>query len=225
MCARTNTAGASRTGCACRWKPSRRCGRGREFIVGIRLSAKDHDPDSLHHATLKDIAAWLDATRLLDYLTITEGTIISYRARGINIPSAYLGKDVFGVHAEAGGTMTSGGTMAQLVAVLERAGRRVDAILLMCRPPDAISTTLPRRRSAFAGRIGTYANLGYRRRADGSVQFPEGQYHVIDIGENTPERDAQVGRKWREMGAQILGGWCGWTPEHIGALRLAVKGG
>ena len=57
------------------------------------------------------------------------------------------------------------------------------------------------------------------------MQFPERQYPVIDIGENTPERYAQVDRQWREMGAQILGGWCGWTPEHIGALRLAVKGG
>ena len=225
MRARTNTAGASRTGCACRWKSSRRCGRGREFIVGIRLSAKDHDPDSLHHATLKEIAAWLDATRLLDYLTITEGTIISYRARGINIPSAYLGKDVFGVHAEAGGTMTSGGTMAQLVAVLERAGRRVDAILLMCRPPQRDLDHAARAPLRLCRPHRGLRQPRHRRRADGSVQFPEGQYHVIDIGENTPERCAQVGRKWREMGAQILGGWCGLTPEHIGALRLAVKGG
>jgi S-methylmethionine-dependent homocysteine/selenocysteine methylase len=98
-------------------------------------------------------------------------------------------------------------------------------MLLMCRPPDAISTTLPRLRSAFSGPLGAYANLGYRRRADGSVQFPERQYPVIDIGENTPERYAQVDRQWREMGAQILGGRCGSTPEHIGALRSAVEGG
>jgi len=68
---------------------------GRDFIVGIRLSAEDHDPDGLHHETLKEIAARLNAAGLIDYFTITEGTIISYRARGINNPSAYLGKNVF----------------------------------------------------------------------------------------------------------------------------------
>jgi 2,4-dienoyl-CoA reductase-like NADH-dependent reductase (Old Yellow Enzyme family) len=188
---------------------------GREFIVGIRLSARDHDPDSLHHETLKEIAPQLDPTRLLDYLTITEGRIISYRARGINIPAAYLGKDVFGVHVEAGGTMTSGETMAELVAALERAGCRVDAILLMCCPPDAISTTLPRRRSAFAGSHRGLRQPRYRRRADGSVQFPERQYHVIDIGENTPERYAQVARQWRRRGLQQQG-----AGYHPAGLRI-----
>ena len=130
-----------------------------------------------------------------------------------------------GIHAEPAGTMTSGETMAELVTALGRAGRRVDAILLMCRPPDAISTTLPKLRAAFPGPVGAYANVGYRRRAGGPVQFPERQYHVIDIGENTPERYAQFGREWRRMGAQIVGGCCGSTPEHIGALRAVVKGG
>jgi 2,4-dienoyl-CoA reductase-like NADH-dependent reductase (Old Yellow Enzyme family)/NADPH-dependent 2,4-dienoyl-CoA reductase/sulfur reductase-like enzyme len=68
---------------------------GQDFVVGVRISGDDHDPDGLDHASLKEIARRLDRTGLVDYFTITGGTILSYRARGINIPSAYHGKNVF----------------------------------------------------------------------------------------------------------------------------------
>lgn len=138
--------------------------------------------------------------------------------------AAKSGLPVFlGIHATPAGTMTNGETMEQLVGDLKRAGRHVDAILLMCSAPDAISATQPRLRAAFPGPIGAYANVGYKR-ASQPPRYPESQYHVIEIGENTPERYVQYGRQWREMGAQIIGGCCGTTPEHIGALRPVVKG-
>jgi dimethylglycine catabolism A len=68
---------------------------GRDFIVGVRISGDDHDPDGLDHLSLKEIGRRLNVTGLVDYFTITGGTILSYRARGINIPSAYHGKNVF----------------------------------------------------------------------------------------------------------------------------------
>ena len=128
-----------------------------------------------------------------------------------------------GVHATRGGTMTNGETMEELVRSLEAAGHNVDAILLMCSPPEAISATLPRLRAAFDGPIGAYANIGYKR-ANLPARFPERQYHVIETGENTPARYAEHGREWLEMGAQIIGGCCGTTPDHIAALRPTVKG-
>jgi methionine synthase I (cobalamin-dependent) len=130
---------------------------------------------------------------------------------------------LLGVHATAAGTMTSGETMTELVAALRAAGSRVDAILLMCCPPAAISATLPQLRAAFAGPIGAYANVGYKR-AGQPPRYPESQYHVIEIGDNTPERYAEYGRQWREAGAQILGGCCATTPDHIAALAPVVKG-
>jgi S-methylmethionine-dependent homocysteine/selenocysteine methylase len=127
-----------------------------------------------------------------------------------------------GSHGTTEGTMTSGETMEQLVDALKRAGLPVDAILLMCSSPEGISATLPKLRRAYAGPIGAYANVGYRR-VPGGPKAPDTRYHVVEIGENTPERYAEYGRDWLAMGAQIVGGCCATTPEHIAALRPVVK--
>jgi len=126
-----------------------------------------------------------------------------------------------GMHPSPTGTTTNGETMDQVVAALAQAGQSVDAILLMCRPPEEISVTLPKLRAAFGGPIGAYANIGYRRAAQ-PPRFPERQVFEIDVGENTPARYAQHGQTWLEMGAQIVGGCCATTPEHIAALRPVV---
>ena len=123
-----------------------------------------------------------------------------------------------GIHPTAEGRMTSGETMEQLVSALEE--RMPDAILLMCRTPEDVSATLPNLRDAFSGPIGAYANTGYERSADAGAR----QYHTIDIGANTPDRYAEVCEEWIQVGAQIVGGCCGTTPEHIAALRPLVKG-
>ena len=95
-------------------------------------------------------------------------------------------------------------------------GRRVDCILAMCSAPGFISDRLPALRAAFEGPIGAYANIGYR-------------YDTRDeddlFGEHTPDRYADYGRQWLDMGAQIVGGCCATGPEHIRALRPVVKGG
>jgi S-methylmethionine-dependent homocysteine/selenocysteine methylase len=122
-----------------------------------------------------------------------------------------------GIHPTAEGTMTSGETMEQLVAGLD--GQMPDAILLMCRTPEDVSATLPALRDAFSGPIGAYANTGYERSADASAR----QYHTIDVGANTPDRYAEVCEEWVQMGAQIVGGCCGTTPEHIATLRPLVR--
>ena len=95
-------------------------------------------------------------------------------------------------------------------------GHRVDCILAMCSAPEYISDRLPALRAAFEGPIGAYANIGYR-------------YDTKDeddlFGEHTPDRYAEYGRQWLNMGAQIVGGCCATGPEHIRALRPVVKGG
>ena len=119
----------------------------------------------------------------------------------------------------ADGTMVSGETMDQLAAALE--GHRVDAILLMCSDPTAISAGLPRLRDAFSGVIGAYPNIGYSALAslrDASENDFDGT--VL----NTPSQMAAFANNWLEMGAQIVGGCCGTGPEHIMAMREVVKG-
>jgi S-methylmethionine-dependent homocysteine/selenocysteine methylase len=118
-----------------------------------------------------------------------------------------------GIHATAAGTMTSGETMQELMDALS--GGEPDAILLMCRPPEHISATLPKLRAAFGGPVGAYADIGYGRDPDPT----KWRYHTIDIGANSPRRYAEFGQQWLDGGAQIIGGCCATTPEHIAALR------
>ena len=63
---------------------------GRDFIVGARVSGDDRVPGGLERDDLLEITVRLDQTGLLDYFTVTGGTISTYRSRGYNIPSAYF---------------------------------------------------------------------------------------------------------------------------------------
>ena len=124
-------------------------------------------------------------------------------------------------HVTEEGKMQFGETVEQLAKALK--GHPVDAILVMCSDPQAISATLPRLRAAYTGPIGAYANIGYERPPEG-IETPDQQWHLIDIGEYTPERYAEYVQSWLEMGAQILGGCCATTPAHIKAIRPLMKG-
>ncbi|MGA7673123.1 MAG: FAD-dependent oxidoreductase [Nitrolancea sp.] len=63
---------------------------GRDFIVGARVSGDDRVPGGISPHELLDIIVRLDQTGLLDYFTVTGGTISTYSSRGYNIPSAYF---------------------------------------------------------------------------------------------------------------------------------------
>ncbi len=117
------------------------------------------------------------------------------------------------------GTMHSGETLGELINALR--GHSVDAILLMCSYPTAISACLPTLHAAFDGPIGAYGHLGY----DENPKFgtsPDEPYFTIDIMEYTPKRYAEFAREWREMGAQIIGGCCSTGPKHIAELPAAL---
>ena len=109
----------------------------------------------------------------------------------------------------------TGETIEALVDALQ--GRRVDAILPMCVPPDYIATTLPRLRAVYDGPIGAYANIGYKNTRR-EVAYPTTQFLEIQV-EHTPGDYAACVHDWLDMGAQIIGGCCASTPEHIAALR------
>ena len=119
------------------------------------------------------------------------------------------------------GTMRSGERFDQLAQSLK--GRPVRAVLAMCSTPESISASLPNLRAAFDVPVGAYANIGYKR-GERPVKFPERQFHVIENSDYPPERYAEFGLEWLGMGAQIVGGCCASTPDHIEALRAVVKG-
>ena len=99
-----------------------------------------------------------------------------------------------------------------------RAARRfeemgVSALLLNCLPPDHVDGMLPWLRDFTDLPLGVYPNLGYF--SDAGWRFDE---------ETGPERYAELALAWREQGAQIVGGCCGTSPEHIAAARKRLAG-
>ncbi len=121
-------------------------------------------------------------------------------------------------HIRDDGAMQHGESYGQLVDAL--GDRQVDGILLMCSHPGAISAGLPLLRRAYDGAIGAYPNHGYGKH---SHKLDEGhQWHSLDTESYGPEDLAADARAWIAMGAQIVGGCCSTTPDHIVAVRRAV---
>ncbi len=118
------------------------------------------------------------------------------------------------------GTLYGGGTLEELAIALK--GSPVAGVMLMCSYPAQISTGLPRLRKTFDGPIGCYAHLGYDKNPHWGE--PGEPYFLIDRLGYTPERYAECAVEWKQVGAQIIGGCCATGPDHIEALRRALRG-
>ncbi|MGI8781706.1 MAG: homocysteine S-methyltransferase family protein, partial [Solirubrobacteraceae bacterium] len=98
-----------------------------------------------------------------------------------------------------------------------RAARRVEeigvaALLVNCIPPDHVDGMVSYLRDFTDLPLGAYPNLGYLTN-DGWRQDP-----------GVPaEEYASMALRWREEGAQIVGGCCGVGPEQIAAARTALS--
>ena len=97
-----------------------------------------------------------------------------------------------------------------------RAARRfeelgVGALLVNCLPVDHVPGMLSWLRDFTKLPLGVYPNLGHL--AGPLWRFDE---------EIDPERYAELALGWRAEGAQIVGGCCGTTPEHIAAAAEAL---
>lgn len=103
------------------------------------------------------------------------------------------------------GRLFTGETLAQAAAVLQPLG--VEAILLNCAPPDDISAGMRELVPHMRVPVGAYAHIG---------RFDPPEWMFTD--EYPPAKYRDVAAGWKQMGAQILGGCCGTTPDHIAAL-------
>jgi S-methylmethionine-dependent homocysteine/selenocysteine methylase/SAM-dependent methyltransferase len=97
-----------------------------------------------------------------------------------------------------------------------RAARRfeemgVAALLINCLPVDHVPGMLPWLRDFTDLPLGVYPNLGYL--AGDRWRFDE------RVG---PDEYVRLALEWRAEGAQIIGGCCGTTPEHIRAAAAAL---
>lgn len=87
----------------------------------------------------------------------------------------------------------------------------VGAMLINCLPADHVPGMLPWLRDFTDLPLGVYPNLG----------------RYLDPGWKTDERVgpaeyARLALQWREEGAQIIGGCCGVSPEHIAPLGQSL---
>jgi S-methylmethionine-dependent homocysteine/selenocysteine methylase/SAM-dependent methyltransferase len=99
-----------------------------------------------------------------------------------------------------------------------RAARRfeemgVGALLINCLPVDHVPGMISWLRDFTDLPLGVYPNLGYL--GGNRWRFDD------EIG---PAEYAQLAVAWREEGAQIIGGCCGTTPDHIAAAAAALAG-
>lgn len=117
-----------------------------------------------------------------------------------------------GIPRYAGGPQDADGSlMARAVATLEKLG--VAAVLLNCMPRELIPGMLPLLRASTSLPLGIYPNVGTYRNPGWSFDD--------DV---TPETYAADAARWRDTeGAQIIGGCCGTTPEHIAAVAEMLR--
>jgi S-methylmethionine-dependent homocysteine/selenocysteine methylase/SAM-dependent methyltransferase len=99
-----------------------------------------------------------------------------------------------------------------------RAARRfeemgIGALLINCIPPDHVEGMVSYLRDFTDLPLGVYPNLGYY--SDRGWRFAPG------IG---GDEYAEMALRWREEGAQIIGGCCGVRPEHIAAAARRLEG-
>ena len=88
------------------------------------------------------------------------------------------------------------------------------AFFIQCTDHDLVSPALTALVAEVGGSavVGVYAN-------DGRTWI-DMRWHGDRV---TPRAYAAAALEWREIGARVIGGCCGTTPEHIAALRDALR--
>jgi S-methylmethionine-dependent homocysteine/selenocysteine methylase len=174
-----------------------------------------------HSKLLADLGADLILAEYVGYIADCVAAVDACAESGLPV---FLGVR----HIDEKGDMQYGESLTDLVAALK--GRPVDALLLMCSNPEAISTGLPIIRNGFDGPVGGYPNLGYNpmgplmERPMLTNQKPSTGRDIAQNADYAPARMAEFARDWRQMGAQIIGGCCASGPEHVMAMKPEVKG-
>jgi S-methylmethionine-dependent homocysteine/selenocysteine methylase len=132
--------------------------------------------------------------------SVGEAVAASRAARDVGIPFwiAFVPDET--------GALFSGETLAQAAEALR--GLEPDVVLLNCAPPEDVRVGLEKLRPHWSGPIGIYPHIG---------RFDPPEWLFTD--EYPPDRYAREARDWKQMGATVIGGCCGTTPDHIRELK------
>ncbi|ULJ63892.1 homocysteine S-methyltransferase family protein [Wielerella bovis] len=121
--------------------------------------------------------------------------------------------------------LRSGETVADAVAALM--SENVAAVLFNCSQPEVMADAvgvakkvMDTHSGSLKMKIGVYANA-FEPQTEQMNDANDGLDAIRpDI---TPEHYLQWAKIWCELGANIVGGCCGITPEHIAQLQIALK--
>lgn len=120
---------------------------------------------------------------------------------------------VVGLVCGKDGRMLSGETVAAAARTLLAEG--VHGLAINCTPSATLHEPLAELVGAVGGRVtcGAWGNVG-------CVDELEGWRTTSDF---PPPEFAAAGRRWRALGASLVGGCCGTTPEHLAELVRALR--
>lgn len=111
------------------------------------------------------------------------------------------------------GRLLSGEPLAEGVAAVERFDPI--AIGLNCIPPSGLSANLEELKLIAHRPLVAYAHIGNAEPLRG---WSYAESH-------NPAEYAKAARQWLDIGARVVGGCCGTTPDHIAAVRATLGGG
>ncbi len=190
---------------------------GREPDVVVMGEAAFHREFSSHVKLLAEMGVDVLLLEYVGYIADCVAAVDACAETGLPV---FLGVR----HIQEDGAMQYDERLEDLVTALE--GHGVDAILLMCSPPENMSAGLRILKAVFKGAVGAYPNIGYRPVAPlgaGGEAEDEGA-DFLQTGSYPPARLAGFAREWKDLGARIFGGCCATGPEHVQAMRRVVKG-
>ncbi len=149
-------------------------------------------------------AAGVDLILLETVNSVTEARIGLEAAKGAGLPCwvSFV--------CDERGKLFTGETMADAQRALAPLG--ADVVLVNCVPPDDATAGLRELTAARDGPCGLYPHIG---------RFDPPEWYFTD--EYPPPRLLDEARRWREMGARVIGGCCGTTPDHIAAIARGLR--
>jgi S-methylmethionine-dependent homocysteine/selenocysteine methylase/SAM-dependent methyltransferase len=191
-------------------------GRADEVAVAFSINGDVDTPDGRETIRLLARAFERDAPDLIlvETLTLvrssTYATVEALLDTGLPVWLSFrrCRHGVCGVYGEHWGG-PEGDAFGRAARRFEEMG--IGALAVNCLPPDHVTGMLAWLRDFTDLPLGVYPNLGYLSAAGWRAEAGVG-----------PDEYASLALRWREEGAQIVGGCCGVGPEQIAAARTAL---
>ena len=191
-------------------------GRADEVAVAFSINGDVDTPDGRETIRLLARAFEHDPPDLIVVETLTlvrpstYATVEALLATGLPVWLSFrrCRHGVCGVYGEHWGG-PEGDSFGRAARRFEEMG--VGALAVNCLPPDHVTGMLAWLRDFTDLPLGVYPNLGYLSAA--------GWRHEAGV---SAAEYAELALRWREEGAQIVGGCCGVGPAQIAAARAAL---